>query len=233
MEPPTYSLLGGRLNLLDEGPRTTEDALWLAAAIPQLPIGSTVLEAGCGNGAAGLALLTRQPWLHVTGLEIDAPLTAHANTNAHINHANFQAISANITTFTSPQPFAAAFCNPPFHGQERGHTTASAAKSRAKTLPENMLTAWLTALYNLTTAQAPLILITHSACRAELEAFAQTHPCAATFTPLQSSAGRPPKRLLTHLQKGQPFSVRENPPLPTYQPQLRHRILVSGEGMMG
>lgn len=231
MSASTYTLLGGRLNLLDEGPRTTEDALWLAAAIPQLPTGSAVLEAGCGNGAAGLALLIRQPHLHLTGVEIDPTLTAHANTNAKINHANFKAISANITTFTTQAPFAAAFCNPPFHAQKRGHTTASAAKSRAKSLPENMLTTWLTALHNLTTAQAPLILITHSACRAEIEAFAQTHPCAATFTPLQSSANRPPKRLLTHLQKGQPFSVHQNPPLTTYQPELRHRILQNGEAL--
>ena len=80
-------------------------------------------------------------------------------------------------------------------------------------------------------APARTITITHSTCQPELEAFAQTHACAATFTPLQSSANRPAKRLLTHLQKGQLFSVQENAPLPTYQPELRHRILQNGEAL--
>lgn len=231
MEKTTYALLGGRLKLLNTLPRTTEDALWLAAAMPTLPPGSRVVDAGSGNGAAGLALLTRQPQLIVTGVEVDAALTATAQANAQGNYANYQAVTADITSYAAPCPFQAALSNPPFYAEARGHSAATAQRRRARTLHAHMLTAWLVALHRLTETTGQILLITHSHCREEIETFARTHACRATFTPLQSSPDRPAKRLLAHLQKGQTFKVQEAPAILTFTPSLRTKVLTGGQGL--
>jgi tRNA1(Val) A37 N6-methylase TrmN6 len=79
-------LLGGRVRLRQnrEGLRAGHDAVLLAAAVPARP-GDTVLEAGCGSGAAFLCLLARVPGIAVVAVERDAGLVALARENAALN----------------------------------------------------------------------------------------------------------------------------------------------------
>ncbi|MFZ2586679.1 MAG: methyltransferase, partial [Alphaproteobacteria bacterium] len=92
---PTITLLGGRLKL-ESSPHGNppEDALWLATSVTPPPP-ARVLDAMCGTGVVGLALLTREPTLHLTALDINPTLTAAATRNAALN--GFQ---ANHTTLT-------------------------------------------------------------------------------------------------------------------------------------
>ncbi|MBI1309069.1 MAG: methyltransferase [Proteobacteria bacterium] len=221
---PALKLLGGKLTLT--GPVLGEDALWLAASIPQLPPDTLVLDAACGNGVAALALLTRQPQLTVTAVDINPVLIARAKSNAKANKLNLSLLTTNLLAPFPLQPFTVVMCNPPFHAQERGHIG-----SPSKTMPKGDFPRWLAALTSLTATGGALYLILHSACQNELTHFAQTHPAALTLTPLQTAPDKPAKRLLATLHPTQPFSLTENPPLPAYQESLRQSILHNAKGL--
>jgi tRNA1(Val) A37 N6-methylase TrmN6 len=80
------TLLGGRVPLRQprEGLRAGHDAVLLAAAVPARP-GDTVLELGCGTGAAFLCLAARVPGLTIVAVEREPMLAALARENAASN----------------------------------------------------------------------------------------------------------------------------------------------------
>src|SRR5690348_10207584 len=69
------ALLGGRVKLLQpvEGYRVAIDPVLLAAAVPA-GAGDSVLDLGCGVGAAALCLAARVPGCRVTGVEVQREL---------------------------------------------------------------------------------------------------------------------------------------------------------------
>lgn len=217
----TFTLLGGKLILHESDPRPTEDPLWLATTIPALPRGAQVLDAGCGSGVAGLALLLRQPGLHLTALDIDASLTTLAARNATLNNLRLTPHPADILAHPKIGPFDAILCNPPYHAQEHGHTTANPQKSLAHSLPAGHFPLWLAALVKLLKPTGSLYLIAHATYQADLLTFAPANGYSLTLTSLQTSASRPPKRLLAHLEPSLLPQTYHNPPLAAYNPTLR------------
>ncbi|PZP39567.1 MAG: hypothetical protein DI585_03790 [Pseudomonas fluorescens] len=221
----TFTTLGGRLILTNTTPRPTEDPLWLTAFIPPLPAGSRVLDAGTGSGIAALSLLRRQPHIYAEAADIDPTLTALAQANAHLNDLPLIVHTADILTTAPLGHYDAILSNPPFHAEDRGHTTPDAAKQQAHTLPAGDLPRWLTALTHMLTPTGSLHLILHSACQAELTTFAHTHGMMLHLTPLQSSESRPPKRLLALLERADTPTIHHHPAIPTYDPALRQTHL--------
>lgn len=225
----TFPILGGKLHLHNVQPRPTEDPLWLAATMPALPAGSRVLDCGTGCGIAALALLVHQPQLVLTALDIDPALTSLATKNAHLNNLPLHTITADILNLIPSYPhiltpFDAILCNPPYHGQERGHTTPNHTKKQAHSLPPNHLTLWLNTLTRLLTPSGILHLILHAACEAELTTFT-THTHTVHLTPLQTSPNRPAKRILATLQASPNPTVTTNPPLQAHNPATRQQYL--------
>lgn len=86
MELSEHTLLGGRVRLRQPsvGLRAGHDAVLLAAAVPARA-GETVIELGCGSGAAFLCLMARVPGLSVVAVERDPALAALAAENAALN----------------------------------------------------------------------------------------------------------------------------------------------------
>ncbi|MCZ8088489.1 MAG: methyltransferase, partial [Rhodobacteraceae bacterium] len=78
--------LMGRLRLLQpvKGYRAATDPVLLAAACPARA-GETVLDLGCGAGAAGLCLATRVPGVVLAGLEVQPEYADLARRNADRN----------------------------------------------------------------------------------------------------------------------------------------------------
>ena len=68
-------LLGGRIRLRQpaSGYRVAIDPVFLAAAVPAAPH-QTVLDVGCGAGAAMLCLAARVPQSRIVGLEMQRDL---------------------------------------------------------------------------------------------------------------------------------------------------------------
>jgi tRNA1(Val) A37 N6-methylase TrmN6 len=225
----SFTLLGGRLTLLNVPPRPAEDALWLAASLPALPPHAAVLDAACGCGVAGLALLARQPGLRITALDIEPSLTELAAKNAMLNTLPLRILTADVLALPPLGPFAAILCNPPFYPAETH--PASHTQARAKSLPPGQLHQWLAALTAVLQPGGTLHLVLHSACQPQLTAFAQAHACALTVTPLAMSPTLPPKRLLAALQPGSGHTLAILPPVAAHDATVRQSILLNANGL--
>ncbi|MEJ5154913.1 N-6 DNA methylase [Gluconobacter wancherniae] len=121
------TLLGGRLRYrqFSAGYRTGLEPVLMAAAVPALT-GESVLEAGCGAGAALLCLSHRIEDLKGIGLEHDSETVGLANRNFSLNHgtATLEAIKARLPdiprSLRSSAPnangrFHHVMANPPWH----------------------------------------------------------------------------------------------------------------------
>lgn len=121
-------LLDGRVRLRQPatGYRAAIDPVLLAAAVP--PQGPcSVLDLGCGVGAAALCLLARLPEARVTGLEVQPEMAALARDNAALNGwaDRFEVVVGDLADRQALAGCAAArggfdevLCNPPHHPAE-------------------------------------------------------------------------------------------------------------------
>ena len=93
------AFLGGRLHLWQpkNGYRAGIDPVLLAAAVPA-ESGQSVLELGCGAGAAVLCLAARVPGLIMTGVELQPAYAKLAERNASENGAEMDVVCADLAT---------------------------------------------------------------------------------------------------------------------------------------
>jgi tRNA1(Val) A37 N6-methylase TrmN6 len=117
--PPATSadtLLSGRVRLIQPaaGYRAAIDPVLLAAAVPARD-DETVLELGCGVGAALFCLAARVPQVQLVGVEGDAETAALARENAVANGVaeRVRIVHADIAAAPSG-PFARVLLNPPY-----------------------------------------------------------------------------------------------------------------------
>lgn len=158
------SLLGGRVRYdqFTEGYRTGLEPVLMAASIPAKD-GETVLEAGCGVGAALLCLTARLSGVRGVGLEADPETLALAQRNIRANASPdgemrlqvFQAHlpdipkSLRVLTPTANGRFHHVMANPPWHsphGTPSPNNRRRLALSAETTAPEDWaraLTKWV------------------------------------------------------------------------------------------
>jgi tRNA1(Val) A37 N6-methylase TrmN6 len=227
----TIPLLGGRLHWLPTAPRPSEDAFWLAACVPLLPSHTRVLDAGCGNGAAGLALAVRQPQVVLQGLDIQAKRIAEATQHAMLDGIDAQFTTADLLVWPTTQQFGAILCNPPFHTLARGHTTPNATKALAHGL--DALAPWVASFYRLLAAEGAIHFILHATLQPELVELVQPLGGTLHTAPLATHASRPAKRLLVRWlpNSGHKFQHLEALLVPAYHTPLREAILREGQGL--
>ncbi len=111
--------LGGRVRLWQplSGYRAGVDPVLLAASVPATA-GQTVLELGCGAGAAILCLAARVPGLHLTGVELQPAYADLARRNAAEDDVPLEVIQANLTdlpTDLRQRQFDHIIANPPYY----------------------------------------------------------------------------------------------------------------------
>ena len=96
----TIHLLNKTLQLHQPGGgfQTSIDAVLLAAACP-VEEGQTLLDLGCGVGAAGLCVLKRVPGVKLTGVELLEREAELARQNAALNGLKADIITTDIRTF--------------------------------------------------------------------------------------------------------------------------------------
>ena len=112
------AFLGGRLRLWQPvaGYRAATDPVLLAAACPA-QAGQSVLDLGCGAGAAALCLAVRLPGILLAGLEVQAGYAALARANAARNGIAFEVHEGDVAAEPAAlrRGFDQVIANPPYH----------------------------------------------------------------------------------------------------------------------
>ena len=112
------AFLCGRLRLWQpvSGYRAATDPVLLAAACPAVS-GQSVLDLGCGAGAAGLCLAARVPGVVLTGLEVQPGYAMLARANAARNGIAIDVHERDIAAEPAAlrRGFDHVICNPPYY----------------------------------------------------------------------------------------------------------------------
>ncbi|SLN53258.1 tRNA1(Val) (adenine(37)-N6)-methyltransferase [Pseudooctadecabacter jejudonensis] len=127
--------LGGRLTLEQPstGYRAGVDPVLLAAAVPATA-GQSVLELGCGTGAAMLCLAARVPGLTLTGVEVQDRYADLCRANAARNEIAADIHTADLRAMPTEirgQSFDHVIMNPPYFDPATGNPSAARDKDTA------------------------------------------------------------------------------------------------------
>jgi tRNA1Val (adenine37-N6)-methyltransferase len=122
--------LCGRLSLWQpvQGYRAATDPVLLAASVPARP-GQSVLDLGCGAGAASLCLGWRVRGLQQAGLEIQPDYAELARRNAQRNGMTFEVVTGDLGAMPIElrRDFDHVIANPPYY-----HSAGSASPNAGR-----------------------------------------------------------------------------------------------------
>lgn len=194
------SFLGGRLRLLQpkRGYRAGLDALLLAAAVSP---GARLMEAGCGVGAALLAVALRHPEAALVGVEREPAIAALARENIQRNglDGRVQALEGDALAETGGG-YDGVFCNPPYDDGRLGRAPAAARLHAHVT--EYSLDHWVARLADRMTGGGMLTMI-HRADRLDaLLAAMEGRLGGVSVRPLHPKPDAPAHRVLIRAIKG-------------------------------
>jgi len=207
-------ILGGRVRLMQPrlGYRAATDPVLLAAAVPARP-GETVLDLGCGVGAASLCLAARVPGLEVHGLELQADYAALARANAAANGAPLTAHegdAARPPAALRSISFDHVMLNPPYHAREAAIASPVASRDMANREGDLDVAGWVGAALRRLRPGGWITIIQRAERAPEILAALLGRAGEARLLPLQPRAGRDAKRVLIGARKGArgPFKLR-------------------------
>ena len=140
--------LGGQLILMQprKGYRAGVDPVFLAASVNAHP-GESVLELGCGVGAAILSLGKRVEGLRLVGVEIQKDYADLARLNAFENNLDMDVHNADLTDLPAQvreESFDHVIMNPPYHLRLSGTKAPDAGREVAMG-EDTPLAAWIDA----------------------------------------------------------------------------------------
>src|SRR5690606_168989 len=177
------------------------DAVLLAAACPAAA-GQSVLDLGCGAGAASLCLAARVPGLHLAGLELQPDYAELARRNAERNGVEMQVHEGDLTRMPKPlrREFAQVTAKPPWY---RPGGKPSPVEGRAIALPVSLpLSAWVQAAPGRLSPGGWLTLIAGADSVPDLLSGLAPKLGSAAVLPLAARPGRPALRLILRARKG-------------------------------
>lgn len=202
------AILGGRLRVRQpaRGYRVNVDTILLAAAVEAKP-GARLLEAGCGIGAALLAVALRTPSATLVGIERDANMAAIARENVAINAMSARAsiLTGDVLDRSAARSadwgvFDGVFVNPPFDMTDEGNAPAKAR--RAAHIADAPIDAWVSVLADRLSGGAALTMIHRAAKLGEILAALDGRLGGAEIMPIRPNEALPAKRVLVRARKG-------------------------------
>lgn len=221
-------LLGGRVRLRQprRGYRAAIDPVLLAAAVPAGPADS-VLDIGCGAGAAALCLAVRVEGCRVTGIEAQRDLVHLANDNVALNGL-FGRVVAVQGDLLRPPPrlepgsFAHVMANPPFLEGGTASAPPDAAKAAAHIEGEADLAAWVRFALMMVRPKGSVTFI-HRADRME-QLLAQLSGRAGEILvfPLWAGPEKPAKRVIVRARKSVATPTRLTPGIVLHEADGRY-----------
>jgi tRNA1(Val) A37 N6-methylase TrmN6 len=198
------ALLGGRIRIRQpqRGYRVNADTMLLAAAV-EARAGARLMEAGCGIGAALIAVAARDENIRSIGVERDANMAAYARENVALN-----AMAARVEIVTGDAlersanwgVFDGVFFNPPYDAAGEGQAPAD-ARVHAH-IADAPLNAWISALADRLTGGGALTLIHRAAKAPEILAALAGRLGGIEMIPVHPRAGEAAKRVLVRARKG-------------------------------
>ncbi len=222
------TLLGGRVKLRQplHGYRAAIDPVLLAAAVPA-GAADTVLDIGCGVGAASLCLAARVDGCRITGIETQRELVRLANDNIALN-GFFGRVAAVSGDLLHPPPrlepgsFAHVMANPPFLEAAAATPPPDAAKAAANVEGEADLGAWVRFALVMVRPKGSITFI-HRADRME-RLLAQLSGRAGDIVvfPLWAGPEKPAKRVIIRARKSVATPTRLAPGLVLHEADGRY-----------
>jgi tRNA1(Val) A37 N6-methylase TrmN6 len=204
------ALLGGRIRVRQpkRGYRVNADTLLLAAAV-EARAGMRIMEAGCGVGAALIAVAARTENATFLGLERDANMAAIARENLAMN--GMSTIAEIVTgdvlgREANQQTFDGVFFNPPFDAEGDGRAPSEAR--RHAYIADAPIERWIAALADRLKGGAALTLIHRAARLPEILTGLEGRLGGVEVMPLRPHAGAPAKRVLVRARKGSRAPLR-------------------------
>jgi tRNA1Val (adenine37-N6)-methyltransferase len=195
--------LCGRLRLLQplKGYRAATDPVLLAAACPAEP-GQSVLDLGCGAGAATLCLGLRVPDLALAGLELQPAYADLARQNADRNGIAVEVHEGDLARIPKPlrRDFDHVIANPPYY-PAGGSPSPVAARAKAMQV-ETPLSDWVTAATRRLRPGGWLTLICGADGLPEVLAALAPKLGSAAVLPLAAREGRAALRVIVQARKG-------------------------------
>lgn len=203
-------LLGGRLRIRQpaRGYRVNADTLLLAGAV-EARAGACLLEAGCGVGAALLAVAARTENTTFVGLERDANIAALARENVAANgmSTRVEIVTGDVCgRDANRHVFDGVFFNPPFD-REGESRTPSPVRSHAY-IAEESIDAWIAALSDRLTGGAALTLIHRAHKALEILRALDGRLGGVEIMPIRPHADAPAKRVIVRARKGSRAPLR-------------------------
>lgn len=199
------AFLGGRLTLAQpvRGYRAGVDPVLLASAVDARP-GQSVLELGCGTGAAMLCLATRVPKLELHGVEMQPGYVALCRANAQAN-----GIAANLhegdvralPPVLRGLSFDHVIANPPYFDRTTGQASAAPDKDLAFA-GDTPLADWIDAAARRLRPKGWLTLIQKAHRLPDLLRALDDRMGSVSVTPITGRGGRPADRVLLRARKG-------------------------------
>lgn len=199
-------LLGGRVLLRQprQGYRAATDPVLLAAAVPARS-GASVLDLGCGVGAAALCLAARLPGVRLTGLEGAATYAALARENAAANSADFCVIQGDVADPPSALrklTFDHVMLNPPWYPGAAATPSPVELRDAAHREGAVGLAAWLSTALTRLAPRGTLTVIQRTERLPDLLASLDGRAGSVVVRPLAGRAGRDARRVIVQAVKG-------------------------------
>jgi tRNA1Val (adenine37-N6)-methyltransferase len=197
------AFLCGRLQLWQpkDGYRAATDPVLLAASCPAVA-GESVLDLGCGAGAASLCLGWRVPGLVLTGLELQPAYAALARENALRNGMGMEVVDGDLAQMPAVlrRSFDHVIANPPYY--PRGGTASPRPGRDTAMRAELPLTNWVDAAASRLRPGGWLTMICGADSLPEVLSALAPRLGSAAVLPLTPRAGRPAGRILLQARKG-------------------------------
>ena len=196
------AFLGGRLRLWQplSGYRAATDPVLLAACCGAFA-GQSVVDLGCGAGAAALCLAARVPGVRLAGLEIQPGYAALARANAARNGAVMEVLEGDVSSLPRGLPREAdhVIANPPYYAGG----TPSPIEGRDRALREALpLVAWTEAARRCLRPGGWLTLILGADRTMTALAALEGRMGSVSLLPLAPREGRAAVRVILRARKG-------------------------------
>ena len=202
------TLLGGKVRLRQpvSGYRVAIDPVLLAAAVPATAA-DTILDIGCGVGAAALCLGARVSGCRITGIDRQRDLIELARDNIALNDmtARMTAVAGDLLQpipQLEPNSFSHVIANPPFLEASRASLSPHPAKVAADIEGDADLPAWVDFALSMVRPKGGLTFIHRADRLADLLAALSGRAGEIIVFPLWPGEGKQAKRVIVQARKG-------------------------------